>query len=156
MTDTEFLLYWELLLERYGRTPSAALTRMYALTLKAERLSRDEWGAAVQACIRFEQFWPSPQQLIDYARPSFRVTALAEWDGCMERVKRGEAATLPSTYTRVLMNRVTNGKPLGEVPTERLEWLKKEFLERYTEYLTDEAKSRTPALIAPQPARVLT
>lgn len=146
MTETEFLAYWELLCERHRIAPSAPLTRMYALTLRGEGLTAQEWATAVAASIRFDDFMPSVQKLIDYARPSFKVQALAEWDACIDRVQAGLPATLPGTATRALMNRVTNGTPLGEVDKDRLPWLKREFVERYVEHLAEQARTRTPAL----------
>ncbi|EYB69085.1 hypothetical protein DEIPH_ctg011orf0053 [Deinococcus phoenicis] len=148
MTELEFTAYWELLCERHKQTPSAPLTRLYALTIRGAGLTADEWAQAIAASVRFDDFFPSVQKLIDYARPSFKAQALSEWDAAVDRATRGEAATLPGTYTRTLMNRVTNGKPLGEVDADRLPWLKREFLERYAEHLTQQAQAATPVLTA--------
>lgn len=148
MTENEFLLYWKLLCERHRIEPSAPLTRVYALTLRGEGLSAAEWATAVAASIRFDQFMPSVQQLIDHARPSFKARALEEWDACLERARQNQPATLPGSATRTLMNQVTNGVPLGQVDQERLPWIKKEFLERYVGHLTTEARHTTPALVA--------
>lgn len=148
MTEQEFKAYWELLCERYGRAPSGPLERLYALTVRGAGLTTQEWGQAVAAAIRFDDFFPSAQTLIDYARPSFKAQALSEWDACMERMRRNEAATLPNTHTRTLINKITFGVPLGEITDkDRLPWVKKEFIERYTEHLIEQAKSATPALL---------
>ncbi len=154
MTEREFETYWELLCERYGKTLSSPLVRLYAVTIRGEGLSGEEWGRAVAQAIRHNDFMPSIQKLIDYARPGFKAQALSEWDACLNRARAGEVATLPGTPTRTLMQSVTNGRPLGEVPQERLEWVKREFLERYTALLGEQAAQRTPALI-PAPRRVL-
>lgn len=156
MTEQEFKAYWELLCERYGRAPSGPLERLYALTVRGEGLTTTEWGQAVAAAIRFNDFFPSVQTLIDYARPSFKTQALSEWDACVERMRRNEPATLPNTHTRVLMNKLTFGVALGDiVDKDRLPWIKKEFVERYTDHLTEQAKSATPALL-PSNRRELT
>ena len=146
MNEQDFLQYWELLCERHKMAPSGPLTRMYALTVRGEGLTAEEWATAVASSLRFDDFMPSVQKLIDYARVSLKSQALAEWDACMERVKRGEAATLPGTHTRSLMNRVTDGRALDQMDVDRLPWLKREFVERYTEHLKSEAQTRTPAL----------
>lgn len=154
MTETEFLAYWELLCERHRLAPSAPLTRVYALTLRGEGVTAQEWATAVAASLRFDDFLPGVQKLIDYARPSFKAQALAEWDACLERVKRGEAATVPGP-TRTLMNSVTNGRPLGQVDEDRLPWMRREFLERYEAHLKGQAQGRTPALTNGQTAKEL-
>lgn len=149
MNEQEFAAYWKVLCEAKFRQPSAPVTRMYALTLKAEGITADEWGRAVAASIRYDDFFPSVQRLIDYARggQDFDALALAEWDACLERARAGEAATLPGTVTRKLMNASTNGVPLGNVDAERLPWIKREFLKRYADHLKAEATSKTPALL---------
>lgn len=155
MTEREFKMFWELLCERYGRAPSAPLERVYALAIRSANLTTDEWGAAVAAAVRFDDFFPSAQRLIDYARPSFKAQALNEWDACLDRAKRNEPATLPGTLTRTLMNRVTNGVALGNVDEDRLPWIKREFCERYAQALLDEAKAGTPALTVGAPRKEL-
>lgn len=149
MNEAQFTAYWELLCERHRQKPSAALTRLYAVTIRGEGITADEWAQAIALSIRFDQFMPSVQQLIDHARPGFKAQALGEWDACLSRARAGEVATLPGTPTRTLMQSVTNGRPLGEVPQERLEWVKREFLERYAAHLTEQAKTRTLSLTAP-------
>lgn len=159
MTEGEFSAWWELLCERFGRTPSAPLTRIYAQIVKGEKLTAAQWGAAVTAAVRFDDFMPSPQRLVNLARggQDFAALALSEWDACLERARLGEAATMPGTLTRTLMNRVTNGVPLGQVDASRLDWLKKEFVRRYGDELAKEASANTPALLPARPTpRVLT
>lgn len=149
MKPTDFNLYWNLLLEKWNRQPSAALTRLYAVTVQAEGITAEQWGNAVAASIRYDQFFPSIQQLLDYARGGrdFDALALSEWDACLERLMANQTATLPGTETRRLMNLATNGRPLVEVADKELVWIKREFLKRYADHLKAQAAGTTPALL---------
>lgn len=156
MTDQEFTAYWELLCERHGKTPSAPLTRVYAMTIKQEDLSAQEWAAAVTTSIRFDQFMPSAQQLIDHARTSFKDQAMEEWDACMARMRRGDMVTEPNSATRKILNSVTHGRPLGEMQIDRMDWLKREFVERYAKHLQEDAKAEMRIALPTSQKRELT
>lgn len=154
MTEQEFAAYWKVLCERHGKTgerrPSTPITRVYALTLESEGITAEQWGRAVALSIRHDDFFPSAQRLVDYARGGrdFEALALAEWDAALTRARAGEMATLPQTLTRRLMNSATNGTPLGDVPSDQLPWIKREFLRRYADALKEEANNKTPALLS--------
>lgn len=150
MNKTEFLGPWVMLCERFNRKPSQPVMQFYVDIMRQEGLSAEEWRRGVFGVMRFEQFWPSPEQLLEHARggKSLEVQAQEEFAACLARAQRGEAATLPNTYTRTLMNSVTNGRPLGELSHTDINWAKREFVQRFTAHLKQAAVSRTPALEA--------
>lgn len=56
------------LAERCGRNLPAPVQSGYYQILSSE-LTTEEYEVAVQLAFRHARFWPSPQELIDYARP---------------------------------------------------------------------------------------
>ena len=148
MTEIEFSSYWTLLCEAKNRTPSAALTRMYALIIKSEGITAQQWAKACTAAIRFERFMPTPQQLVDLAHGhDFKGLALAAWDLAMAAALRNERADGLDADARRLLNSATNGESLSMINLDQLPWLKKEFVERYTQHLADQAANCTPSLL---------
>lgn len=149
MTEQEFSQWWKLLCERFNREPSAPMTRIYAVYVRSQNVTAAEWAEAVQQAVIFEKFFPEPAHLVNLGRggKDFEARALAEWDACMTRMMAGEAATLPNTLTRKLMNASTNHTPLSEIPTNRLHHIQRDFLKRYADALKDEQKSNMPALL---------
>lgn len=119
------------------------------MTLNSEGITAEEWGRAVSASIRLDDFFPGAQRLVDLARGGrdFDAQALSEWDACLTRARAGEAATLPGTETRRLMNSATNGTPLGNVSADQLPWIKREFLKRYADHLKAQATAGMPAAL---------
>ena len=143
-SDAQFAAAWTVLEDRYNRKHNVQTVKIYRDILESE-LTTAEFATACRAAFRMEAFFPSPQKLIDLGiGQDFAGRALVEWDACMDRARSNEAATLPGTLTRTLMNKVTNGVPLGNVPTDRLEWHKKEFLKRYADALTLSARNALP------------
>ena len=156
MTEAEFMPFWNLLCEAKNRVPSAPLTRIYAVIVKAEGITAQQWAAACTAAIRFNEFMPTPQALVDLALGSnFGGLALSAWDEALAAITDNRRSLL-NDAARKLMNSATNGVALGHVETKQIAWVKKEFLERYTAHLSSEATTRTPSLLAPVQLKELT
>jgi len=153
MTEDEFKPYWTLLCEAKNRTPSAPLTRVYAVIMKSEGITAQQWASACTAAIRFSEYMPTPQALVDLALGvNFGTQALAAWDEALAAVRENRRSTLPDDARR-LLNSSTMGQTLGMVETKQLQWVKKEFLQRYAEHLSTLATQRTPSLLAPKETR---
>lgn len=147
LSDAVFAASWAVLCDRFGRQFNDATVKIYRRTL-SEELTDEEFSEACRAAFRLETFFPSPQKLVDYGKGGvdFETRALREWDACMGRVLANEPATLPETLTRRVMNQATNGIPLGNIPSERLHWVQKEFTRRYVDELAQQARNNTLAL----------
>lgn len=154
MNNQEFAVYWSLLLERYNRNMSGPMSRVYRGILDAEQITAEEWARAVSECIRYEQFWPSPQQLVDYARPQglFTEKALSEWDDVVDAISKGRSLTEDAEIRRAL--RLSgNGANIRHVDHTALRFIKREFIERRTKH--HKSKSKTPdALSYENPQRL--
>lgn len=146
-SDAQFAAAWTVLEDRWGRRHNAQTVKIYRDILTAE-LSEAQFADACRAAFRLDTFFPSPQRLIDLGTGSqgFHLQAIAAWDTCMDRMRRGEQITEPGSLERRLLNSVTHGQPLGHVETKQLDFLKKEFVTRYTSELAQQAAARTPAL----------
>lgn len=156
MTETEFMPFWNLLCEAKNRVPSAPLTRIYAVIVKAEGITAQQWATACTAAIRFNEFMPTPQALVDLALGgNFSAHALTAWDEALAAIKENRRSALDDA-ARKIMNSATNGQALGHVETKQIQWIKKEFLERYAAHLSTEAANRTPSLLAPVQTKELT
>ena len=64
----------------------------------------------------------------------------------MARFLAGEAATDPGTIERRLVNSITHGAGLRDATTKQLDFMKKEFVQRYTAELSQRAVNSTPVL----------
>jgi len=156
MNEQEFSAFWKLLCEAKGRTPSAPLTRMYALIVQSENVTAEQWITACTHAIRFSAFMPTPQELINFAQgQDFKTVALEAWDVALLAVRQDVRAEITSEARRIL-NSATNGQGLGMVDLKHFPFVKKEFLERYADHLAKEASARTPNLLAPAQNRELT
>lgn len=155
-SDAQFAATWTILEDRWARKHNAQTVKIYRDILSAE-LTAEQFTAACRAAFRLDTFFPSPQRLIDLGTGSqgFNLQAIAAWDTCMDRMRRGEQITEPGSLERRLLNSVTHGQPLGLIETRQLDFLKKEFVARYTSELAQQAVERTPALPGVEVPRVL-
>lgn len=157
-SDAQFAAAWTVLEDRFNRKHNSQTVLIYRELLEAD-LTAVEFSDACRAAFRVESFFPSPQKLIDLGRKEldFDTLALEAWDACLTRFLAGEPTTQAGTLERELMNSVTLGAGLGAYKTDRLPWMRREFLERYaarlsaarTAVLAARAAARTAALAAP-------
>jgi hypothetical protein len=64
----EFAVAMGMLTDRFNRPLHPSMSRFYYETLSAE-LTTEEFLIGARLAMRQSQFWPSPQQLIEFARP---------------------------------------------------------------------------------------
>lgn len=57
-----------ILTDRFNRSLHPATSRLYFQILSGE-LDTEQFEVGVRMSVRYSQFWPSPQQIIDYAIP---------------------------------------------------------------------------------------
>ncbi len=146
LSDAVFAASWAVLCDRFGRTFNDATVRIYRRTLAAE-LTDAQFQQACAAAFRFERFFPSPQQLIEYGLggQDARGRALARWDEMVERVRQGLPATDDPDERRLLM-RATGGQPLGNIDHDRLRFVERGWVERYAAHVMEQAQARAVAL----------
>jgi hypothetical protein len=64
----EFAVAMGMLTDRFNRPLHPSMSRFYYETLSAD-LTTEEFMIAARLAMRHSQFWPSPQQLIEFAKP---------------------------------------------------------------------------------------
>jgi hypothetical protein len=64
----EFAVAMGMLTDRFNRPLHPSMNRFYYETLSAD-LSTEEFMIGARLAMRHSQFWPSPQQLIEFAKP---------------------------------------------------------------------------------------
>lgn len=155
LSDAVFAASWAVLCDRFGRNFNDATVRIYRRSLAAE-LTDAQFQQACASAFRFETFFPSPQQLIEYGLggKDARGRALKRWDEMLERARAGQSATDCPEERRLLM-RATQGQSLGAIPHDRLQWVEKAWVERCAAAQMEQAQSAAQALTAPETPRAL-
>ncbi|GGO19725.1 hypothetical protein [Deinococcus humi] len=146
LSSTAFSASWAILCDRFNRQFNDATVRIYHKTLSAE-LTDEQFQKACAAAFRFEVFFPTPQQLIEYGLGGRDASsrALKRWVEMMEAAQAGETATQDKLERKLLM-RATNGQPLGSIPHKELPWVEKAWVRLYTDHLMELAQNNAPAL----------
>jgi len=86
----EFAIAMGMLTDRFNRPLHPSMSRFYYETLSVE-LTTEEFLIGARLAMRQSQFWPSPQQLIEFARPEKSVELEAA--GMFDKVRSlGNAA----------------------------------------------------------------
>jgi len=80
-----------LLEERFNRSVSKELAAAYYAIMAEEGLTVSEWAAATKAAFRYSTFWPSPQELIEYARGATEAAIEDDW---LKVARLGSGGTL--------------------------------------------------------------
>lgn len=68
-----------LLEDRFNRKVSKEMAAAYASIMREEGITKQEWAAAVKESFRRSTFWPSPQELIEFARGATDAMIEADW-----------------------------------------------------------------------------
>lgn len=141
MIDKEkFAVAMGMLTDRFNRPLHPSVNRFYYETLSAE-LSTEEFLVASRLAMRQSQFWPSPQQLIDFAKPekNLDLEAAAMFDRVRllgvphpagmcwyrEHVAELGAAALAGFSSIGAQERLRN------LSTDDLPWARREFIAAY-------------------------
>lgn len=68
-----------LLEERFNRRVSKELAAAYYAIMAEEGITLSEWAEATKAAFRYSTFWPSPQELIEYAKGATEARIEDDW-----------------------------------------------------------------------------
>jgi hypothetical protein len=156
MTEGEFSAHWVLMCEMLNHKPSAFKTRSIAVIMKAEGITAEQWARGCTHAIRHEQFFPTVQELINWSLGyDFEEKALLTWDKAVQAAARNEASGIEKEAKTILMS-ATSGQNLGMIETKRIDWIRSEFVKRYTKHLATAAAGKTPNLLSSgQPSPML-
>ena len=117
-------------LETYYKREFTPFVKQIWFRHLSERLSTEEFIAAVEQAIVFKQFMPSPQELVEVVKGDAETNALTEWDLCVKAAARDDREMLSglSSGGRSALHLVGGLHKLGMATEEDLRWLKKEFV----------------------------
>jgi hypothetical protein len=96
----------------------------------SEKLTNDEFYAAVESAIVSRQFMPSPQELVEVIKGDDQTNALHEWEMCVLAAARNdrEIVSRLSAQGQSALHLVGGLHKLGMATEEQLVWIKKEFI----------------------------
>lgn len=117
-------------LETYYKREFTPFVKQIWFKHLSERLSTEEFIAAVEQAIVSKQFMPSPQDLVEVVKGDAETNALTEWDLCVKAAARGDREMLMglSPAGQSALHLVGGLHKLGMATEEDLRWLKKEFI----------------------------
>ncbi len=87
---------------RFGKTLTPDAVVLYARILIEEGMTREEWKAAVMAAFRYSRFFPSPQELIEYARGAEDELAETDWYHLVDSLFNNGPLVLSDTGRKAL------------------------------------------------------
>lgn len=122
-----------LLCEAFRKEPTKAMLRAYWLAL--HDMSVDDFGRAVQVCLRECKFLPSPAEIRERCGVSHEITAAQQWDHVMARyrVTGGSEGDLDEVARKVL-GLLGGYKRIGNRSSDENDtWTRKEFIRLYSE-----------------------
>lgn len=137
----EFAVAMGMLTDRFNRPLHPSMSRFYFETLSAE-LSTEEFLIGARLAMRQSQFWPSPQQLIEFARPekSLDLEAAAMFDKVRALGQphqagmcwyRDEIAALGEPALAGF-SAIGAQERLRHLSSDDLPWARREFIAAYT------------------------
>ena len=117
-------------LEAYYKREFTPFVKQIWFKHLSDRLTTEEFIAAVEQAIVCKQFMPSPQELVEVVKGDAETLALQEWDVCVKAAARGDREMLKglSSGGRSALHLVGGLHKLGMASEEDLRWLKKEFV----------------------------
>lgn len=146
-SEGQFEAAWAVLEDRWNRKFSTPTAGMYRAILE-EELTAEQFAHACRAAFRHEQFFPTPQRLIELGTGTTPETAArALWDAALLAIRAGERSSL-SDDERTLLLSACHGRSPADLDTKQLEWSKREFITRYAGHLRGE-DIKPQALTAP-------
>ena len=152
-SEGQFEAAFVILEDRWSKKFSIPTAGMYRAILE-EELTAEQFALACRAAFRHEQFFPTPQRLIELGTGSTPESeARAVWDGVLLAVRSGGRSSLTDEQ-RVLLLSCCHGSNPADLDPKQREWAKREFVARYAGYLRGE--SLTPLNALPTPAKELT
>lgn len=130
MIDQEqFAQAMGILSDRFNRPLHAGTQRVYYDILDGE-LTTDELKIAVRLAVRHSQFWPSPQQLIDFAKPprDLALEAMKAWEMVAGKsYLRGELRT----EAAVAFHAIGGAECIRNLTIDQLPFVRRDFIAAY-------------------------
>ena len=117
-------------LEAYYKREFTPFVKQIWFKHLSDRLTTEEFIAAVEQAIVCKQFMPSPQELVEVVKGNAQALAMQEWDLCVKAAARDDREMLLglSPGGRSALHLVGGLYKLGMASEEDLRWLKKEFV----------------------------
>jgi len=137
----EFAIAMGMLTDRFNRPLHPSMNRFYYETLSAE-LTTEEFLIGSRLAMRQSQFWPSPQQLIEFARPEKNVELEAA--GMFEKIRslgtphqagmvwRREQVAALGEAALAGFSAIGAQERLRHLSADDLPWARREFIAAYT------------------------
>lgn len=139
---TVFAAKFGLLLKRFDKQIDDEIIKEYYRLLNPE-MSTDEFIKAYERCFFEEDFFPSPQKLVDKVRTDSKVTGLQEWEKIMDAAKRGTVATDLSGNAYKALQAAGGYSAVHYADTRtQLPHIKREFLEAFASIEQSERVTR--------------
>ena len=91
-------------LEAYYKREFTPFVKQIWFKHLSDRLSTEEFIAAVEQAIVSKQFMPSPQELVEVVKGDAETNALQEWDLCVKAAARDD---------REMLSGLSDARPIG-------------------------------------------
>ena len=141
-----FTVEWEVLENRFRVQHNPEVMFRYLEELEPE-LGIPQMQEACRKAFRYNRFFPSPQELIDYALGSAEDRANDAWDAIMERFVGGsDTLAVRGTLEHQILVRVGGSAALREGDGFTRRDMRKEFVRRYMRVLHEGARSLPPVV----------
>lgn len=127
-----FTAKFDLLTKRFGKELHEKVFTEYYRML-SQHLTTEQFIEACDRAFFEDDYFPSPQKLVDKVKERPENKAREEWEKIMEAIRRGMNPDISDAGRRAL--RAIGGfSAVGQANTEtQLPWLRKEFLQCYGE-----------------------
>jgi len=137
----EFAIAMGMLTDRFNRPLHPSMSRFYYETLSSE-LTTEEFLIGARLAMRQSQFWPSPQQLIEFARPEknidleaasmfAEVRALGFPHGSVGMCWRREQVAALGDLALAGFSAIGAQERLRHLSADDLPWARREFVAAY-------------------------
>jgi hypothetical protein len=117
----------------YSRTLDPFARRVWYRHLS--QLSDEQFELAVEAAIASKHYLPTPSELVELVQGNSAQIAAEEWEVCLKAAQRGTVDGFMLSDTALQALRAIGGvSGLGMATSDRLPWLRKEFIEQWKAY----------------------
>lgn len=149
---TEFTRRFSVLLDRFGRTMGDPSIREYFEILN-EQLDTPHFLEASRIIFANDQFFPAPVRFLEAVGVDPASEAEVAWNRALDEASRGVAYSL-DTYDPAhafALRAVGSNRAIGLTPTDRLPFLKREFIAAYKQH---RERGSLPELDKPEPVEL--
>ena len=109
----------------------------------SERLTSEEFVAAVEQIVVSKEFMPTPQQLVEAVKGNPEVQALEEWETCVKAAERADMSVTDSLTPqgKFALRSIGGVSELGRTNEDDLRWVKKEFVSAWKAWTPDASRA---------------